>query len=146
MKECLNDFFLSASGNDKESISVNVSGINRIFLPGSSDLVAFIGHDGLMDTQLETYPLQKGTKKRDVMIICCISKEYFADGIRAASANPILWTTGLMSPEAYSIKAGLDGWLLKETGQQIRERAAQAYDKYQHCGIKGARGLFATGW
>ena len=80
------------------------------------------------------------------MIFCCYSKEYFTDAVRSAGANPLLWTTGLMSPEAYSLKAALDGWLLNETGQQIRERAAQAYDKYQKCGIKGARGLFTTGW
>ena len=99
-----------------------------------------------MDTQFATYPKQNGTKKRDAMIFCCYSKEYFSDAVKSAGANPLLWTTGLMSPEAYSLKAALDGWLLNETGQQIRERSAQAYDKYQKCGIKGARGLFTTGW
>jgi len=30
--------------------------------------------------------------------------------------------------------------------EQIRLRAADAYHKYQHCGVKAARTLFATGW
>lgn len=142
MRECLDGYFQSLSGNDTDTIKAN----GKIFLPGSSDLVAFIGHDGLMDTQFLSYPKQKGIKKRDTMIFCCYSKEYFSDAIKSAGANPLLLTTGLMSPEAYSLKSALDGWLLNETGQQIRERAAQAYHKYQNCGIKGARGLFTTGF
>ncbi|TAL57416.1 MAG: hypothetical protein EPN85_14115 [Bacteroidetes bacterium] len=146
MRACLNDFFLSSSGNDTETIRINEAGIGKVFPPGSADLVVFIGHDGLMDTRFEAYPVLKGTKKRDAMIFCCYSKEFFTPAMKSAGANPLLWTTGLCSPEAYSLKAGLDGWLLQETGIQIEERAAQAYHKYQKCGIKGARGLFTTGW
>ena len=51
-----------------------------------------------------------------------------------------------MAPEAYTLKAALDGWIGNESGKQIDERAAQAYHKYQRCGIKGARNLFATGF
>jgi len=36
--------------------------------------------------------------------------------------------------------------LLVWLGEQIQERAARAYDKYQHCGLRSARGLFATGF
>jgi hypothetical protein len=34
----------------------------------------------------------------------------------------------------------------KEIDEQVRLGAADAYNKYQHCGLKAARGLFATGW
>jgi len=51
-----------------------------------------------------------------------------------------------MAPEAYTLKSALDGWIAGETGEQIRERAAAAYDKYQRCGLKAARRLMATGW
>jgi hypothetical protein len=51
-----------------------------------------------------------------------------------------------MAPEAYTLKSAVDGWILGEDNQQIRERAAAAYDKYQKCGIKAARRLMATGW
>ena len=142
MRECLFDYFQCLSGNDSDTIKA----YGKIFLPGSANLATFIGHDGLMDTQFDSYPKQKGIQKTDAMIFCCYSKEYFSDAVKSAGANPLLWTTGLMSPEAYSLKAALDGWLLKETPQQIRERAAQAYHKYQQCGIKGARGLFTTGF
>lgn len=147
MRQCLNDFFQAASGNYEIPAKFILDGKNgKECVSASSDLVVFIGHDGLMDTQFETYPVQKGTKKRDAMIFCCYSKEFFTPAMKSAGANPLLWTTGLCSPEAYSLKAGLDGWLLNETGLQIEERAAQAYHQYQKCGIKGARGLFTTGW
>ncbi len=51
-----------------------------------------------------------------------------------------------MAPEAYVLKATLDGWILSEGGEQIRRRAAEAYNKYQRCGLKGAMNLLASGW
>ncbi|WP_339751590.1 hypothetical protein [uncultured Winogradskyella sp.] len=50
-----------------------------------------------------------------------------------------------MAPEAYTLKSAIDGWILNEIDAQIRERAAQAYHKYQKCGVKGARRLLVTG-
>jgi hypothetical protein len=51
-----------------------------------------------------------------------------------------------MAPEAYVLKPALDGWIANETGERIRSRAAEAYNQYQRCGLKAARGLFASGW
>lgn len=50
------------------------------------------------------------------------------------------------APEAYVLAAAIEGWTRKETDEQIRLRAAEAYHKYQHCGLKAAPGFFATGW
>ncbi len=51
-----------------------------------------------------------------------------------------------MAPEAYTLKSALDGWIGGENNEQIRDRATGAYDKYQKCGVRAARRLFATGW
>ena len=51
-----------------------------------------------------------------------------------------------MCPEAYTLKAAIDGWLNNETGTQIHLRAAEAYHQYLKCGMKGAKNLFATGF
>ena len=51
-----------------------------------------------------------------------------------------------MAPESYVLKAALDGWIANESGEHIRSRAAEAYNSYQHCGLKAARGLFSSGW
>ena len=51
-----------------------------------------------------------------------------------------------MAPEAYTLKSALEGWIEGESNEQVRQRAAIIYDKYQKCGLRGARRLFATGW
>src|SRR5256885_7283118 len=43
--------------------------------------------------------------------------------------SPLLWTTNLMAPEAYTLKSALDGWILSESNGKIRERAAAAYNR-----------------
>ncbi|MEM1136670.1 MAG: hypothetical protein AAGI07_12605, partial [Bacteroidota bacterium] len=91
------------------------------------------------------YKAHNGNKK-DVMILACYSKNFFSPQVKAADANPILWTTHLMAPEAYTLKAAIDGWMLNEAGTQIEERAAQTYHTYQKCGMRGARNLFTTGF
>jgi len=49
-----------------------------------------------------------------------------------------------MAPEAYTLKAALNGWIANEGDEAIRHRAAQAYDKYQKCGARAALHLFTT--
>ena len=51
-----------------------------------------------------------------------------------------------MSPEAYTLEAALAGWLKNENAEQICLRAAQAYHRYQKCGVKAASRLLVTGW
>jgi hypothetical protein len=113
---------------------------------GGSDLVAYIGHDGLMDLQLPRLPRQKNAKSPGAIILACASRMYFAGPLHVTGAHPLLWTTNLMAPAAYVLKDVLDGWILKECDEQIRLRAAAAYDKYQKCGIGPARKRMAAGW
>ncbi len=138
------DFLKAAAGTAPEKIAVKL-GSQSLTLQ-DADLVAYVGHEGLMDFQLTEFPRGTGQGKRQAIILACISKSYFAAPLRAAGAEPLLWTTGLMAPEAYTLKAALDGWIANESGAQVRERAAAAYDKYQKCGLRGARRLLVSGW
>ena len=117
-----------------------------IGLGGNADLIAYVGHDGLMDFSLDKFSIKNDDAKRETIMLACISKRFFAEPLKASGARPLLWTTGLMAPEAYVLKAAIDGWLSKESDLQIRSRAAEAYNKYQKCGIRAATNLFATGW
>jgi hypothetical protein len=147
IKRALVDFFDYASGGSIDEIAAHdISKHPTINAGGAADLIVFVGHNGLMDFNLPAYPTQKDGKRRDAIILCCASKSYFSAPLRKAGADPILWTNGLMAPEAYLLKAALDGWIANESGEQIRSRAAEAYNRYQHCGLKAARGLFASGW
>jgi hypothetical protein len=142
IKTCTEIFFKSASGNSSDTIMVKEKPIDL----NKAQLVCYVGHDGLMDFVLDSYPAKKGTDKKEVIILACASKMYYKDAIKAAGAYPLLWTTNLMCPEAYTLKTVIDGWLQNETGEKIHLRAAEAYDQYQKCGLKGAKNLFATGW
>lgn len=142
IKKCNEDFFRTASGNSTDTIMLT----KQIIDLNKAQLVCYVGHDGLMDFELDQYPQQKNNTKKEVFILACASKVYYGKGLKQSGATPLLWTTNLMCPEAYTLKAGIDGWLQNETGTQIHLRAAEAYDQYQKCGLSGAKRLFATGW
>lgn len=146
IKNCTVNFLQNASGNFSDTVSVIVQQKPMLLLVGKAQLVSYVGHDGLMDFSIYDPPKQKDGAAKDVMILACASRLYFKDAIRTAGANPVLWTTNLMGPEAYTLKAAIDGWLLHESGEQIRQRAAEAYNKYTKCGMKGALNLFASGF
>jgi len=143
IKICVEDFLKASNKQNGFTIEANNATLN---FGGDADLIAYVGHNGLMDFEVNIAYNQTSEKKRDVIILACYSRNYFTPEIRKANANPILWTTHLMAPEAYTLKAAIDGWMNNENGNQIDERAAQAYNKYQKCGIKGARNLFTTGF
>jgi hypothetical protein len=146
IRQAIVDFLEAAAGGETESLPVKTGDQSLLLkIRGGADLVAYAGHDGLMDFQLTTLPQGK-SGNRQAIILACISKSYFSAPLRATGVTPLIWTTGLMAPEAYTLKSAIDGWVLHESNDQIRERAAVAYDKYQKCGIKGARKLLVTGW
>jgi hypothetical protein len=147
IRRATQNFLQAAAGEPGETIDASVHGRTyQLHLGGSAGLIAYVGHDGLMDFQLATFPKRRDTEKRDAIILACASKSYFAESLRLTGAKPLLWTTNLMAPEAYILAAAVEGWLKRETDEQIRQRAANAYNKYQHCGLRSANNLFATGW
>jgi len=137
------DFFDYAAGKQQTKL---IDREGEVPIGGNADLLVYVGHDGLMDFSLDTYSEGRNDKLREAIMLCCISKRFFAAPLRSTGAKPLLWTTGLMAPEAYILKAALDGWLVGENGEQIRRRAAAAYHQYQRCGLNAAHNLFASGW
>ncbi len=98
-----------------------------------------------MDFQLERYPTKRNSIKRQAIIPACISKSFFYKPLQQTGAYPLLWTTGSMAPEAYTLKSAIDGWILNDNSHKIRLRAAKAYTKYQKCGLRAAKRLLVTG-
>ena|SRR5579862_3292440 len=147
IRQTILDFFDAAAGGHAEEITVQ-DGSHQVKLMtrGGANLVAYVGHDGLMDFQLTDVPRKKNGDHRDAIILACASKQYFGGALKVTGAFLLLWTTNLMAPEAYTLKGALDGWIAGESKEQVQERAAVVYDKYQKCGLRGARKLFATGW
>ncbi len=143
IKQATVNFLEYTSGGKRENLRANNIALQ---CGGGSDLIAYVGHNGLMDFHLSSYPKPQDDKHRDAIMLCCASRNYFSAPIKSTGATPLLWTTNLMAPEAYILKAAIDGWMLNESGEKVRMRAAEAYHKYQRCGLKAARNLFSSSW
>lgn len=143
IKQTIIDFFMASSGN--KEIAVN-NGIKTIFFGGSADLIAYVGHDGLMDFRISDTFKENHTRKRETIMLACYSKRYFADHLKKTGAVPLLWTTGLMAPEAYTLHDAIHEWVNNKSAGDINLAAAKAYAKYQKCSINAAKKLLVTGW
>jgi len=135
------DLLKSSSGLLRDTITINDQPIG---IYGKANLLAYVGHNGLMDFPVPAVQLEKSNKGIDVIVLACKSKSYFEPLILKTGSNPLLLTTGFMAPEAYTLKAALDGWANNESNEKIRLRAAKAYHKYQKCSLTGAQALFYT--
>lgn len=143
IKKCTEDFLNSACGKVKETIMLENTSIGTA---GNAGLVAYIGHDGLMDFELSDTFINTDKKIRNTIILACYSKMYFGVHLSKANINPLVWTTGLMAPEAYTVHDAITGYVNKENNQSIKKRGALAYAKYQKCSEKAAGNLLVTGW
>lgn len=143
IKEGTVAFLAYAAGKEKKALLADGE---KIPAGGDAELVVYMGHNGLMDFSIFFLPKAADKKKRPAAIFACQSKAYFEKALQNAGAAPLLWTRGNMAPEAYVLAALVESWARGATGEEVREAVAKSYDKYQKCGIKGARGLFATGW
>ena len=143
IKQTTIDFLSSSSGQEKDTLKIDnkTIGIN-----GNASLIAYIGHNGLMDFKLTDNFKNEDKKQRDVIILACYSKHFFGTLLEDAKVNPIVWTSNLMAPEAYILHDTLTGYLAKEDNERIQNRAAAAYTKYQKCSLKASKNLLITGW
>lgn len=143
IKKSTSDFLYSSTGQFKDTlvISGKIIGIN-----GNAQLIGYIGHDGLMDFNINDDFKNEDNIKREVIILACYSKRFFGPLLEDANITPLVWTTHLMAPEAYILHDALTGYLQNESNTSVQNRAAKAYAKYQNCSIKAARNLFVTGW
>jgi hypothetical protein len=147
IKLAVTDFLSAAAGVAKEKVTFKMRSEEvSIAIAGDANLVVYVGHEAFMDFKIPPITGTRGSKPRQTIILACASKSFFTPYIRPTGAEPLLWMTGLMAPEAYTLKAAIDGWTADEDDEAIRQRAAQAYDRYQKCGARAALKLFATNW
>lgn len=143
IRQAISDSLSYAAGQKKVKITLDQL---QVKIGGDADLICYVGHNGLMDFTIDVLPKHADNKTRDVMIMACLSRDYFMEAMKKSGSRPLLWTRGLMCPEAYTLAEAIDSWIKNEPGEKIKERAAQVYNQYQKCGIKGARSLFVTGY
>jgi len=130
IRTCLADFFAALSSDEPIA---------------NFPLVAYIGHDGLMDFQLPPEVTAKRGSGRQAIVLCCKSDGYFAPSLTAVNARPSVLTTQLMYPGGFILRVAPDGWTRGEGAAALCERAAASYARNQGISVKAARGVFTTG-
>jgi hypothetical protein len=111
---------------------------------GSAHVVVFIGHNGLMEFDppaLASSPARAPAHAG--IVLACMSDSYFSALLREQGA-PLLMTTGLMAPEAYTLDAALTRWFSGGDAAAVRTSAAQAYARHQKVSERAALRLFTT--
>ncbi|HEY1047751.1 MAG TPA: hypothetical protein VGF79_15020 [Bacteroidia bacterium] len=143
IEQCTKDLILSLQGKKKDTIMINHKTIG---LYGNAKLDVYIGHNGLMDFNYSDSISNIDGIQRNCIILACASKNYFSEILKSSNAKPLLWTTNLMCPEAYTLHDALRGYVQNLSDKEIRNLAATAYSKYQKCSLKAALGLLVTGY
>lgn len=147
IQEAVEDFLAAVAGrSNPDSALMRQLACRAGERSSLSDLVAYVGHDGLMDFNLPLDSLKGDSLGKQAIILACMSKQYFAKQMTGLKAEPIVWTTGLMAPEAYTLEAAVVAWGEGRSAESIREKAAEAYDRYQHCGVRAAKRLLVYGF
>lgn len=128
---------------------VSVDG-KQLLAGGKAHLIAYIGHNALMDytgnsNNLFSPPRQTvENPNNDAIVLACISQSYFSTHLSRRAAHPLLLTTGLMAPEAYSLNAAITPWIEGANDKQVRKAAAKSYHRYQKTGVRAAQRLFGV--
>ena len=145
MRQCLRDFFRAASAGLPEVVTLETEAGGRVlFAGGRAQLAVFVGHNGLMEIRNLDYPKSVSGTPRQAAVFACQSRFFFKGPLAKSGATPLILTTGNMAPEAYSVDALVTAWSAGQSPEQVREAVAQAYHKYQKCGLSAARRLFVN--
>lgn len=139
LREAIEHFLLLAAGQDPAPIS----SANPAAAAGPAHLVVFVGHNGLLDFSVGPGPQRRKTAPpMSSIVLACASKPTFGPLLERGGSHPLLLTTNLMAPEAYTLDAAIAAFVKGESPASVRDAAARAYSTYQRISVSAARGLF----
>lgn len=153
---------LTAEAYRGSAIRKCLEDFERCVAAGQCDLVAYIGHNGLMDFSLSEVEPLKGNdaeserrKKNDgdigspqngltdVIVLCCKSNAYFSPRLRRLNARPILLAEQFMYPGSFVLHDAMEAWYRGGSLSEIRSAAGEAYAKNQKISVKAATRVFS---
>lgn len=145
--DTIKQFMRYSAGHDGLVVKLNGKTIEA---GANAHLIAYIGHNALMDYAgakdllISTPKPASINPDNDSIVLACKSQAYFSSRLEKVSANPLLVTTGLMAPEAYSLDAAITQWTNGGNDTLVRKAAAKSYHQYQKTGIRAAERLFGV--
>jgi hypothetical protein len=144
MPECLDDYFNSLSEHKNDTLII---GKDSIKINGGADLIAFNGHNGLMDESTKFEKATSQTRPKDAVSISCASSGYFKVKYLETNSYPLVHTTNLLYPGAFILEGIINAWAMLESDIECKKAAGKAY--YEHkpkSGPNGSQNLFDYGW
>ncbi|MBR1996802.1 MAG: hypothetical protein IKC90_05315 [Akkermansia sp.] len=127
-----------------DSIAACMRDFEAALACGGYDLVAFIGHNGLMDVDLPERG-ERAPRSTDAVVLCCMSDEWFSDRIRNLGCRPVLMTQQYMYPAGKAFTEALAAWLKSpQDAAAIHTAAGRAYAANQGISLKAAKGVFVA--
>ncbi len=137
---------MAAGGHVAEIRAVHGEEEIAIRAGGAAHVLAFVGHNGLMDFSVPSPEPAAAAEEgaRAAIVLACASERDFGTHLESAGAFPLVQTRGLMAPEAYSLAAALESWIGGASPGETRQATAAAYHRYQKCGARAARRLFGA--
>lgn len=136
------DIMLTGEAYRGRNIRECLADFEKAAASGKDDLVAFIGHNGLMEFSLPE-PRERGEDRTDVVVLACVSHAFFAERLERAHCRPILMTQQLMYPGAFLLHDAIEAWRDGGDLDSIRLAAGKAYARNQKISVSAATGVFA---
>ncbi|MEP3212090.1 MAG: hypothetical protein ABJQ29_02750 [Luteolibacter sp.] len=109
---------------------------------GKYDLVAYIGHNALMDFGADP-PAKVDGNKTAIVVLCCLSEKYFGKRLRDLGCRPLVMTDQFMYPGSFILAAAIESWRKGEGLAEMRHAAGRAYATNQKISVKAATGVFS---
>jgi hypothetical protein len=141
---------LVAEAWDGRSIQNTIARFLEASAAGDAHVVAYVGHNGLMESSASaqsggfSVPELDAKSKRptSAIVLACASKPYFEARLARTDTHPLLLTTNLMAPEAYTLHAALIAWFSGEASAGVHDSASRVYAEYQKIPVRTGKRLF----
>ncbi|MCU0914293.1 MAG: hypothetical protein MUC88_07010 [Planctomycetes bacterium] len=76
IRDAVSEFLGAAAGNGARMLTLEKEKA-PLGIHGGADLVVYVGHNGLMDFQVEAPAPERDARPRSVMVLACTSRPYF---------------------------------------------------------------------
>ena len=147
INDTIEQFMRFNAGEDQIIVRVDDK---KLLAGGKAHMIVYIGHNALMDyAGVKNYMIARPAQSKDnpindAIVLACKSQNYFSSRLKKVQANPLVLTTGLMAPEAYTLNAAIQEWIIGASVDQVRKAAAASYNKHQKTGRIAAERLFGV--
>ncbi len=110
---------------------------------GAAQIVAWVGHNRLMDLAPYTWPAS-GTETKGAIAIACHTAAYMEDAVPSATRVPLLMTRDFLFANAAPLEATVLAFATGGGYSQIRIDAATAYARVRERTVKQVAGAFTN--